>query len=175
MQFMDDSLLPENQDPLVIQVAPYAPSFLPRDSDDIAVTLDEQVQKAVDCYNAGATVLHVHVREPDGSGSKRLSMFNEMLARLRDAVPKCIRRGDLDACAVTRAQFDEVAGPHRAALRALAARYPNVALADPSGFFCDEQRCPATRGDLALYRDDYHVTATAAAAFARTPEAAVPH
>ncbi len=36
MQFMDDSLLPENQDPLVIQVAPYAPSFLPRDSDDIA-------------------------------------------------------------------------------------------------------------------------------------------
>ena len=34
MQFMDDSLLPENQDPLVIQVAPYAPSFLPRDSDE---------------------------------------------------------------------------------------------------------------------------------------------
>jgi hypothetical protein len=31
MQFMDDSLLPETQDPLVIQVAPYAPSFLPRD------------------------------------------------------------------------------------------------------------------------------------------------
>ena len=27
MQFMDDSLLPENQDPLVIQVAPYAPEL----------------------------------------------------------------------------------------------------------------------------------------------------
>ena len=80
MQFMDDSLLPENQDPLVIQVAPYAPSFLPRDSDDIAVSMKDQVQKAVDCYNAGATVLHVHVREPDGKGSKRLEMFNEMLA-----------------------------------------------------------------------------------------------
>ena len=90
MQFLDDSLFPENQEPLVIQVAPYAPSFLPRDSDDIAVTLDEQVQKAVDCYNAGATVLHVHVREADGTGSKRMSMFNEMLARLRDAVPKMI-------------------------------------------------------------------------------------
>ena len=47
MQFMDDSLLPENQDPLVIQVAPYAPSFLPRDSDDIPVSMAEQVQKAV--------------------------------------------------------------------------------------------------------------------------------
>ena len=87
MQFMDDSLLPENQDPLVIQVAPYAPSFLPRDSDDIAVSMKDQVQKAVDCYNAGATVLHVHVREPDGKGSKRLEMFNEMLDRLRTAVP----------------------------------------------------------------------------------------
>jgi len=90
MQFLDDSLLPETQEPLVIQVAPYAPSFFPRDSEDIPVTMDEQVQKAVDCYNAGATLLHVHVRELDGKGSKRLSMFNEMIARLRDAVPKMI-------------------------------------------------------------------------------------
>jgi uncharacterized protein (DUF849 family) len=87
MQFLDDSLLPENQPPLVIQVAPYGPEFLPGDSDDIPVTMDEQVQKAVDCWNAGATVLHVHCREADGSGSKRLSLFNELLARLRAAVP----------------------------------------------------------------------------------------
>ena len=90
MHFLDDSLLPENQEKLVIQVAPYGPEFLPSDSDDIPVTLDEQVQKAVDCYNAGATVLHVHVREADGKGSKRLSMFNEMLARLREAVPNML-------------------------------------------------------------------------------------
>jgi len=90
MQFFDDSLLPENQDPLVIQVAPYAPSFFPRDSDDIPLSYAEQVQKAVDCYNAGATVLHVHVREPDGSGSKNLDRFNEMLDRLRSAVPGMI-------------------------------------------------------------------------------------
>lgn len=87
MQFLDDSLLPENQEKLVIQAAPYGPEFLPEDSDDIPVSMDEQVQKAVDCYNAGATVLHVHVREANGKGSKRLSMFNELLARLRIAVP----------------------------------------------------------------------------------------
>jgi uncharacterized protein (DUF849 family) len=87
MQFLDDSLLPENQQPLVIQVAPYGPEFLPSDSSDIPVSMKDQVQKAVDCWNAGATVLHVHVREEDGAGSKRISMFNEMLARLRDAVP----------------------------------------------------------------------------------------
>ena len=90
MQFFDDSLLPENQEPLVIQVAPFGPQFLPGDSDDIAVSMDAQIQKAVDCYNAGATVLHVHVREEDGKGSKRLSKFNEMLARLREAVPNML-------------------------------------------------------------------------------------
>ncbi|HRD29696.1 MAG TPA: 3-keto-5-aminohexanoate cleavage protein [Caulobacter sp.] len=90
MHFLDDALLPENQQPLVIQAAPYGPEFLPGDSDDIPVTMDEQVQKAVDCWNAGATVLHVHVREADGSGSKRLSMFNEMLARVRAAVPDMV-------------------------------------------------------------------------------------
>lgn len=90
MHFLDDSLLPENQEKLVIQVAPYGPEFLPGDSDDIPVTMEEQVQKAVDCYNAGAQVLHIHVREEDGRGSKRLEMFNEMLARLRQAVPEMI-------------------------------------------------------------------------------------
>ena len=90
MQFLDDSLLPENQQPLVIQVAPYGPEFLPGDSDDIPVTMEEQVQKAVDCWNAGATVLHVHCREADGRGSKRLSMFNELLDRLRTTVPKMV-------------------------------------------------------------------------------------
>src|SRR3974377_505273 len=52
--------------------------------------MKDQVQKAVDCYNAGATVLHVHVREPDGKGSKRLSKFNELLDLLRVAVPAMV-------------------------------------------------------------------------------------
>ncbi|HZA95945.1 MAG TPA: 3-keto-5-aminohexanoate cleavage protein [Burkholderiaceae bacterium] len=90
MHFFDDSLLPENQEKLVIQAAPYGPEWLPSDSDDIPVSMDEQIQKAVDCYNAGATVLHVHVREADGRGSKKMSTFNEMLARLRAAVPKML-------------------------------------------------------------------------------------
>ena len=90
MHFHDDALFPEVQQPLVIQAAPYGPEFLPDDSDDIPVTYAEQVQKAVDCYNAGATVLHVHCREETGEGSKRLSVFNEMLDRLRTAVPKMV-------------------------------------------------------------------------------------
>lgn len=91
MQFLDDSLLPRNQEKLVITVAPYGPEWAPEDFlEDIPVTMDEQVQKAVDCYNAGATVLHLHCREPDGHGSKRLSMFNEMIGKIRNAVPEMI-------------------------------------------------------------------------------------
>jgi uncharacterized protein (DUF849 family) len=91
MQFADDSLLPENQDELIINVAPYGPEWLPSDfPEDIAISMDAQVQKAVDCYNAGATSVHIHVREADGKGSKRLSMFNELIARIRDRVPKMV-------------------------------------------------------------------------------------
>ena len=65
MHFLDDSLLPENQQKLVIQVAPYGPQWLPGDfPEDIPVSFAEQVQKAVDCYKAGATVLHVQCRDP---------------------------------------------------------------------------------------------------------------
>jgi uncharacterized protein (DUF849 family) len=52
--------------------------------------MKEHVQKAVDCWNAGATVLHLHVREEDGHGSKRLSKFNEFLGELRVAVPDMV-------------------------------------------------------------------------------------
>ncbi|GGS35184.1 3-keto-5-aminohexanoate cleavage protein [Streptomyces nojiriensis] len=90
MHFHDDSLFPENQEKLVIQAAPYGPEWLPGDADDLPLTMDEHVQAAVDCYDAGATVLHIHVRELDGKGSKRMSMFNELLGRLREAVPDMV-------------------------------------------------------------------------------------
>ncbi|MFX0578291.1 3-keto-5-aminohexanoate cleavage protein [Nocardia nepalensis] len=91
MYFHDDSLFPENQEKLVITAAPYGPEWELDDfREDLPLTMDEHVQTAVDCYNAGATVLHIHVRELDGKGSKRLSKFNELLGRLRDAVPDMI-------------------------------------------------------------------------------------
>jgi uncharacterized protein (DUF849 family) len=91
MNFLDGALYPQNQEKLVITAAPYGPEWYPRDfPEDIAVSMKDQVQKAVDCYNAGATVLHVHAREEDGKGSKRLSRFNELLAGLRNAVPDMV-------------------------------------------------------------------------------------
>ena len=92
MYFTSDSMLPENQQPLIITVAPYGPQWLPSDyPEDIPVTWEQQTQKAVDCYNAGAAVLHFHVRDPKtGHGSKNFNEFNDQIARVRKAVPKMI-------------------------------------------------------------------------------------
>ena len=91
MHFHDDAFFPENQDKLVITSAPYGPEWEPDDfREDLPLSMEEHVQQAVDCFEAGATVLHIHVRELDGKGSKRLSKFNELLAGLREAVPEMI-------------------------------------------------------------------------------------
>ncbi|PYG96441.1 transposase, partial [Arthrobacter stackebrandtii] len=69
MNFLDGHLFTENQQPLIITAAPYAPSWVPSDfPEDIPVTMAEQVQK----------------------GSKRLSKFNELIAGVREAVPEMI-------------------------------------------------------------------------------------
>ncbi|MCC6077445.1 3-keto-5-aminohexanoate cleavage protein [Pseudomonas sp. GCM10022188] len=91
MNFIDGSLFVENMQKLVITAAPYGPEWQPSDfPEDIPVSLDAQIQKAVDCYNAGATVLHVHGREADGKGSKRLSFTNQLVAGIREACPDMI-------------------------------------------------------------------------------------
>jgi hypothetical protein len=53
MYFTDDSLLPENQAPLMITAAPYGPMWMPGDctpEQRLPVTWEEQTQIAVDCY-----------------------------------------------------------------------------------------------------------------------------
>jgi uncharacterized protein (DUF849 family) len=90
MYYTDNSILPEYMEPLIITAAPYGPQWLPQDA-DIPVTWDEQVQVAVDCYEAGATVLHFHVRNPaTGKGSVDFDQYNYLLERVKKAVPEMI-------------------------------------------------------------------------------------
>ena len=90
MRYTDDALYPENMAPLIITAAPYGPTWLPGDATDIAVTWDEQVQAAVDCYNAGARVLHLHVRNP---ATGHLSRGHRAL-QLHDGAPQGSRARD---------------------------------------------------------------------------------
>jgi uncharacterized protein (DUF849 family) len=60
-------------------------------SQHLPVSWDEQVQAAVDCQNAGATLLHIHVRDPKtGHISKNFSQYNEFMSRVREAVPDMV-------------------------------------------------------------------------------------
>ncbi|HEY5254483.1 MAG TPA: 3-keto-5-aminohexanoate cleavage protein, partial [Acidobacteriaceae bacterium] len=78
----------------MITAAPYGPVWMPVDctpEQKLPVTWDEQLQAAVDCYNAGATILHIHVRDPKtGHISKDFKQYREQVGRLRQAVPKMI-------------------------------------------------------------------------------------
>ena len=56
MYYTDDSLYPENMQPLIICAAPFGPQWLPGDTTDLPVTWDEQVQAAKDCYTAALRV-----------------------------------------------------------------------------------------------------------------------
>jgi uncharacterized protein (DUF849 family) len=90
--FRDGDLLPENQEPLIITAAPYGPAYRPDDyPGEIPVTWDEQVQAAVACHEAGASLLHIHVRDPKtGKISKNFAEYADQIGRLREAVPEMV-------------------------------------------------------------------------------------
>lgn len=84
---------------------------------------------------------------------------------MRHPVPTCIAAGRTDECAFPRAEFEQQAEPLRREMRALAARFPNLTVVDPTKFFCNDRECPAVKDGYGLFWDDDHVSSTAALAF----------
>lgn len=56
----------------------------------LPITPDEQAECAKKCYENGSRVIHLHVREKDGSPSQRLERFEESITKIRKAVPNII-------------------------------------------------------------------------------------
>jgi 3-keto-5-aminohexanoate cleavage enzyme len=50
---------------------------------NIPYTTDEIAQSSIDAAEAGATVVHLHVREDDGTPSGRPELFEDVIARIR--------------------------------------------------------------------------------------------
>ncbi len=48
---------------------------------------EEQAQAALDCYNAGAAVLHLHVRGPDGLNTPDINIYNKALKLIGEKSP----------------------------------------------------------------------------------------
>jgi peptidoglycan/LPS O-acetylase OafA/YrhL len=85
--------------------------------------------------------------------------------RMREKVPRCIRRHAERACALARAEFVASAKPILAKLRAAAAGRPNVQVIDVTDYFCDAESCPPVLNGVPMYWDTHHVSKTAAQGF----------
>ncbi len=53
----------------------------------IPITPKEQAQDAHDCYNAGASVLHLHVRGKDGQNTTDINVYNESISLIGNRCP----------------------------------------------------------------------------------------
>ncbi len=53
----------------------------------IPVTPEEQAQDALDCFNAGAAVLHLHVRGADGQNTPDLGVYNRAVGLIGEKCP----------------------------------------------------------------------------------------
>lgn len=77
-------------DPVIITCAITGAETTKAQQPNLPVTPKEQAKAAKEAVKAGASVIHLHVREEDGSPSQRLERFEEAITEIRLAVPEVI-------------------------------------------------------------------------------------
>jgi len=60
------------------------------DNPTIPITVSEQIESTRMCYEAGASLVHLHVRNEDESPSSDAEKFKELLDGIKDSCPKMI-------------------------------------------------------------------------------------
>lgn len=79
-------------DEVIISAAITGGMTVPTQSDAIPVAPTEIVESAVGAYNAGAAIVHIHVREPDtGRPSSDLALFREVLEGIEARCPVIVQ------------------------------------------------------------------------------------
>lgn len=72
-----------NSDPVVITVAPTGSDVTRENNPNIPYTTAEIAASSIEAYEAGASVVHLHVREDDGTPCGRADLFADVIARIR--------------------------------------------------------------------------------------------
>jgi len=72
-----------NSDPVVLTVAVTGADVSRDNNPNIPYTTQEIAQSSIEAAEAGATVVHLHVRENDGTPSGRPELFKDVIARIR--------------------------------------------------------------------------------------------
>jgi 3-keto-5-aminohexanoate cleavage enzyme len=72
-------------DPLIITAAITGSRITRQTAPYIPIPPEEIVQSAVECWHAGASVVHIHVRDPEtGAGSQDIELFRQVVVPLRE-------------------------------------------------------------------------------------------
>jgi 3-keto-5-aminohexanoate cleavage enzyme len=72
-----------NSDPVVVTVAVTGADVFRENNPNIPYTTDEIASSSIEAAGAGATVVHLHVREDDGTPSGRPELFKDVIDRIR--------------------------------------------------------------------------------------------
>ncbi len=92
-------------DKVIITVAPTGAWPSKKDNPNIPLTPQEIAEDVYQCWQAGAAVAHLHMRDDQGRGTMSLEKFRETVALIRkkcDIVLNCTTSGDLNATDETR-------------------------------------------------------------------------
>ena len=76
--------------PVVIAVAITGSVPRKKDNPAIPVTVSEQIESTHEAFDAGATLVHLHVRNPDESSSSEPALFGQVLEGVRKHCPGMI-------------------------------------------------------------------------------------
>ena len=60
------------------------------DNPTIPITVSEQIESTRKCYDAGASLVHLHVRNEDESPSSDVNKFQELLVGIKESCPNII-------------------------------------------------------------------------------------
>jgi len=80
-------------EPLIINAAITGMIPMKSDTPHVPISPQEIVADAIRCRDAGATVLHLHARDADGSPAYRKEIYAEIFAGVRDACPEVLISG----------------------------------------------------------------------------------
>ncbi len=77
-------------DDLIINLAPTGIKPGKSDNPNVPISPDEIIKDCVECAMLGASIVHLHAREEDGSPAFRKSLYQRMIEGIRSHAPEVI-------------------------------------------------------------------------------------
>ncbi|WP_022663902.1 3-keto-5-aminohexanoate cleavage protein [Desulfospira joergensenii] len=86
---MNQNPIPDNK--VIITVAQTGAITNKKLNPNVPEQPGEIAESALDCYNEGAAICHIHARDPQGENTSDIDIFNEIHGRIKEACPIIIQ------------------------------------------------------------------------------------